>query len=82
MPTRYIGIAGIAREFGVTRQAVQHWRKRHRDFPEPDAEVDGAPLWLPERLPEIKAWEASRPGQGAGGGRPGNKPASTGKGQQ
>lgn len=76
MATRYIGTADIAREFGVTRQTVQHWRKRHSDFPEPDAEINHAPLWLPGRMPEIRAWEASRPGQGAGGGRPRKDPAA------
>ena len=61
MTTEYIGQAGIARALGVTRQAISVWRKRHPDFPAPDAITDGGfPSWLPERLDEIKAWAAAR----------------------
>jgi len=69
-PALYIGQAGIAREFGVTRQAVSKWRGQP-GFPVHDVEVDGVPGWLAARLPEVREWLASgRPGQGAGGGRP------------
>lgn len=69
----YISTAGIAREFGVTRQTVQHWR-RNPTFPEPDAVTGDVPGWLPGRMAEIKEWHARRPGQGAGGGRPRKNP--------
>lgn len=73
--TQYLGQAGIARELGVTRQAVAKWRATFaegsvRPFPVPDVWVDGVPGWSPGRLAEIKAWSESRAGQGAGGGRP------------
>lgn len=76
-----IGISIIAGWFGVTRPAVSHWMDRHLDFPAPDVRIrqpgkqPGAPVsyvygWRPEREDEIREWERSRPGQGAGGGRP------------
>ncbi len=73
--TKYLGQAGIARELKVTRQAVAKWRatftgRSAHPFPLPDAWIDGVPGWLPDRLPEIKQWSESRPGQGSGGGRP------------
>lgn len=73
--TRYLGQAGIARELGVTRQAVAKWRATFgtdaaHPFPKPDAWVDGVPGWLPGRVAEIRKWSESRPGQGSGGGRP------------
>lgn len=78
MATRYLGQASVARELGVTRHLVGTWRSRYKDtetpFPPPDAiteESDGrdVPGWLPETLDTIRAWRASLPGQGAGGGR-------------
>lgn len=77
MTSSYISTADIAHEFGVTRQTVQYWR-RSLSFPKPDATTGNVPGWLPERMTEIKAWRANRPGQGAGGGRPRNAPASEG----
>lgn len=74
---RYLGMADIAREFGVTASAVTTWRSRYRGtptpFPAPDVEIGldrGIPGWLPERIGEIRQWRDSLPGQGAGGGRP------------
>lgn len=80
MTVRYLGQAAIGRHLGVSRHLVGTWRNRYRDtptpFPEPDAWTgDGEnddkaiPGWLPERMDEIRAWKASLPGQGAGGGR-------------
>ena len=77
---RYLGQAAIGRQLGVGRHLVGTWRNRYRDtptpFPAPDAWIgDGEdddkaiPGWLPERMGEIRAWKASLPGQGAGGGR-------------
>lgn len=66
----YIGTGTIATWFGVERVTVNQWHKRYPDFPEPDAMTDGKPGWLPQREGAIREWEANRPGQGAGGGRP------------
>ena len=79
MTARYLGQAAIARELGVERHLVNRWRSRYRGsatpFPEPDAIVDESdgrdvPAWLPESMNAIRAWKASLPGQGKGGGRP------------
>lgn len=72
-PVRYIGVPGLARHLSVTRDTIYKWRARYPAgaplaFPAPDAEVDDAPAWLPERLDEITTWRASLPGRGAGGG--------------
>lgn len=76
---RYLGQAAIARELGVERHLINRWRYRYRDsptpFPAPDAIVDESdgrdvPAWLPESIDAIRAWRASLPGQGKGGGRP------------
>lgn len=39
-------------------------------FPAPDKRMGKSPTWLRERAAEIIEWRDSRPGQGAGGGRP------------
>ena len=70
----FLGQAGIARELGVTRQAVARWRAVFaagcaHPFPVPDVWVDGVPGWVPGRVAEIRVWSESRPGQGSGGGR-------------
>lgn len=77
VPARCLGIAGIARELGVTPSAVTTWRSRYNGtatpFPAPDIEIGdgrGIPGWLPARLEEIRQWRGSLPGQGSGGGRP------------
>lgn len=81
MTARYLGQAAISRRLGEGRHVVGTWRNRYKDsptpFPEPDVLIgDGEdderaiPGWLPERLPEIRRWRDSLPGQGAGGGRP------------
>ncbi|WP_086846931.1 hypothetical protein [Amycolatopsis kentuckyensis] len=58
----YLGIADIARHFGVTVSTVASWRNRHPDFPEPDAMIAYTPGWEKERLADIEQWESSRPG--------------------
>jgi len=74
-PTRYMSAADIAGLFDVKPGTVETWRGRYPDFPAPDAIIGighGRPImgWLPSREAELRAWHASRPGQGAGGGRP------------
>jgi transposase len=68
--SKFLSQADIARELGVAKSTVNVWRGRYADFPEPDVIVGEAPGWLAGRLPEILMWKDSRPGQGAGGGRP------------
>jgi hypothetical protein len=69
-PIRYNSAADLAALFGVKPGTIETWRSRHKDFPEPDAYVGRYAGWLPSREAELRAWEASRPGRGAGGGRP------------
>jgi hypothetical protein len=69
-PVRYDSATDIAALFGVQPGTVETWRSRYPDFPEPDAYIGRVAGWLPSREAELRAWEASRPGRGAGGGRP------------
>jgi hypothetical protein len=69
-PVHYDSAADIAALFGVKPGTVETWRARYAGFPVPDAYVGRFAGWLPSRQEEIRAWEASRPGRGAGGGRP------------
>jgi len=39
-------------------------------FPAPARYAGKSPEWERSKLPEIKTWYVTRPGQGAGGGRP------------
>lgn len=70
---RYVGVATVARWFGVSPGTVTKWQSRYAEShpcPEPDAKVEELSGWLPEREAEWRAWAESRPGQGVGGGRP------------
>ena len=69
-PIRYHSAADLAALFGVKPGTIETWRSRHKDFPAPDAYVGRYAGWLPFREAELRAWAASRPGRGAGGGRP------------
>jgi hypothetical protein len=74
-PIQYMSAADIAALFDVNPGTVEKWRQRYDDFPVPDAVIGighGRPIlgWLPGREDGLRAWYASRPGQGAGGGRP------------
>jgi predicted DNA-binding transcriptional regulator AlpA len=69
-PVIYHGAAELAALFGVKPGTIDTWRKRYPDFPEPDAFTGRVAGWLPSREAEMRAWRASRPGRGAGGGRP------------
>jgi hypothetical protein len=68
--SEYLSQADLARELGVARNTVTVWRGRYGDFPAPDVTIGRAPGWRRARLPEIRAWMGTRPGQGSGGGRP------------
>jgi hypothetical protein len=45
-------------------------RYERHPFPAPDGRLGRAPWWYTGRADEIRDWDARRPGQGAGGGRP------------
>lgn len=69
----YLDANGVGEWLGVSGTQIARWRSRYQHTlpcPEPDAMTGRTPGWLPERESEWRAWEASRPGQGAGGGRP------------
>ncbi|MEV4147714.1 hypothetical protein AB0J40_28880 [Amycolatopsis sp. NPDC049691] len=73
MTYRYADMVEIGTWFNVSHRAVANWRSRYADshpFPEPDVIIGRTPGWSPDRRSEIEQWEAARPGQGAGGGRP------------
>jgi len=85
-PVRYLDVGDIAAEFGVDTNTVHGWRRRYSasrtaeqiakapTFPDPDIIVGlgehGIAGWHPDRVQDIRTWHASRPGPGAGGGRP------------
>jgi hypothetical protein len=69
----YLSIGDIGRELGVSENTSAGWISRYDDWPEPDVTVGlKKPVkgWKRERLPEWRTWLDSRPGRGAGGGRP------------
>ena len=68
-PAPYLDRAAVAALCGVSARAVALWQDRHEDFPAPDIVLGERELpgWLPDRVGEIKAWHAARPGQGAPG---------------
>jgi hypothetical protein len=39
-------------------------------FPTPHGRIGNSPYWLPGQTDEIRQWDATRVGQGKGGGRP------------
>lgn len=63
---------------GVDATTVSKWRTRSKPggsmaaHPFPTADNDPArfAIWMVTRVPELFAWQAARPGRGAGGGRP------------
>lgn len=44
-PCQPVGIPEIADRLGVTRDAVNQWRKRNLGFPAPAWTVGGRPCW-------------------------------------
>ncbi len=62
--------AAVALHLGVSRDTVTRYQQPDRaqyGFPEPDGRIGGRPWWWSTT---IEAWEAQRPGKGAGAGRP------------
>lgn len=56
----------VAERAGITAASVTRYLVRG-DIPAPDRHFGRAPAW---RVSTIEAWLQSRPGRGAGGGRP------------
>ena len=48
-----VGTLEIAERLGVTRDAVNQWRRRGLGFPEPQWNVGGRPAWEWE---DVEAW--------------------------
>jgi hypothetical protein len=66
-----VDTSGAAALLGVEPTSVTRYRARREGFPEPLRHFGGAPVWTRE---QILDWAASRPGRGAGGGRPKKEP--------
>lgn len=62
MTNHYLSVTDVAKRLGITTAAVSIYK-----LPEPDAMIGRTRGWLPATIDE---WNASRPGRGAGGGRP------------
>jgi len=66
---------GAAKLLGVSPETVTRYRSADRaaryGFPEPDGHIGGRPWWWSTK---IEAWRESRPGMGAGAGRPRKAP--------
>ena len=54
---RLVSLSDIAERFGVTRQTVWNWTRRHEDFPVPIAQTASGSLWS---FPEVERWGKSR----------------------
>ncbi len=81
MADDYLTLADLAELLGVRPNTISFLRThskpggRYADdpFPKPDRTIARSPVWLASRSDEIKAWNARRPGQGAGGGKPSHR---------
>jgi predicted DNA-binding transcriptional regulator AlpA len=51
--TEPVGVVEIAEMLGVTRDAVNQWRRRDTNFPEPKWTVGGRPAW---NRADIETW--------------------------
>lgn len=86
MPEDRRTMADLAELLGVKTATIRHYRAvsapggRYADhpFPKPSGHLGQTPYWLAERDDEIRAWAATRPGKGVGGGRPAHRPATAG----
>lgn len=72
--------AAVAALIGVRPKTISQYlveskppgRYQDHPFPAPDGYIGRGPYWLRRREQDIRKWAESRPGQGAGGGRPRN----------
>ena len=62
-----LGVAEAAEYLMVAPATIPAYRRDDPTFPKPDVMLGRSPRWRPATL---DAWKASRPGRGAGGGRP------------
>jgi hypothetical protein len=61
---------GVGERLGIDAASVRRYSVADRSkygFPEPDGHIGRSPWWWSDRIDE---WAASRPGRGAGAGRP------------
>lgn len=81
---RLLTLAEIAEHLGLGVTTVRNYhqraernRREHRerpgDFPPPDQHFGRTPVW---RAATIAQWQRTRPGRGAGGGRPRREPSN------
>lgn len=74
----WLTTADVARLLGIKEETLRSYRTfsqpggrySDRPFPEADGRVGNSLLWKAGRADEIRKWAATRPGKGAGGGRP------------
>ena len=59
---RYLSLTEVAERLNITKGALARYK-----LPEPDVYVGRTRGWTEQTIDE---WNAARPGQGAGGGRP------------
>ena len=64
--TTYLDMRAAADRLGIDYATVRRYRAVD-SFPPPDVQVGQSPGWTADTL---DAWQAQRPGRGAGGGRP------------
>ena len=62
-----LDMAGVAEHLGRTYATVRALRRDDPSFPAADVTLGQSAGWWPST---IDAWQATRPGRGAGGGRP------------
>lgn len=72
-----LNVTGVAAVLGVAPGSVVQFRASSKagrlpagtpPFPAEDGKAGPSPYWWPERAAEFPAWQAARPGRGAGGG--------------
>ena len=73
MVERFLTIKDIGRALGVADNTAAGWLSKYDDWPAHDIEIGTlhtVRAWRADRLDEWRTWMESRPGRGAGGGRP------------
>jgi len=53
-----VSVAEVAARAGRSTNTIQSWRRRHRDFPAPVAQLATGPVWA---WPPVADWIAARP---------------------
>ncbi len=57
-----VGVAEIAQRSGRSTNTIQSWRRRHRNFPTPTAQLATGPVWA---WPAVLWWIQTRPARAA-----------------